>query len=446
MKLVFDIVKSGGVVPSHRNFHFDINGGTIGRNDSCNWVLRDAQNYISGHHLSIIFMDDIYFIKDESTNGTFLKHPYKKLPKGHPVKINASDIFIIGDHEVQARYSYNEYAQDDIIGSINKSQVQENIIPNDDFLFESKADSFGELESNSEADIFDLIDDVEQKEDVFDDIFDTVEVSVDEELLNNVVPKAVVGDDFNEVIEIDYEIDERIVPLDEHFDIPSFQEKVIRSEEPEQTIKPRKQAHQVATDGSAESALKILEEKLGIQLLNISSDERDQVMVEISNILINTLEHLGRSVLIKEKTKQDLHLSSSNLDHQTNNPVMLGRAATKLLQPNSSDLGMMKLSDAVTKSLSEINQHSVALHGATKNIMKITARKFAPKYLEYRFESTGALRGMMPKPAMMWKAYSEMFDSLHDHPEMGVEMIARDFSEEYQNMVYSLQLSQSSQR
>ena len=357
-------------------------------------------------------------------------------------RINTGDFFFRYPGSSQKIHLSNN----DIIGSINKSQVQENIIPNDDFLFESKADSFGELESNSEADIFDLIDDVEQKEDVFDDIFDTVEVSVDEELLNNVVPKAVVGDDFNEVIEIDYEIDERIVPLDEHFDIPSFQEKVIRSEEPEQTIKPRKQAHQVATDGSAESALKILEEKLGIQLLNISSDERDQVMVEISNILINTLEHLGRSVLIKEKTKQDLHLSSSNLDHQTNNPVMLGRAATKLLQPNSSDLGMMKLSDAVTKSLSEINQHSVALHGATKNIMKITARKFAPKYLEYRFESTGALRGMMPKPAMMWKAYSEMFDSLHDHPEMGVEMIARDFSEEYQNMVYSLQLSQSSQR
>ncbi len=445
MKLVFDIVKSGGDAPSQRNFHFGMNGGTIGRNDSCDWVLSDSQNYISGQHLSIIFMDDIYFIKDESTNGTFLKHPYKKLPKGHPVKINASDIFIIGDHEVQARYSYNEYAQDDIIGSINKSQAQENIIPNDDFLFESKADSFGELETNSDEDIFDLFDDADEKEETFDDIFDTVEVSVEEELLNNVVPPAAVGDDFNEVIEIDYEIDDAIKPLDRHFDIPSFEENAVQRPEPSHTVSAEREAPSVERNGSVESALQILEDKLGIQLLGLPSDERDQAMVEIGNIVINTLEHLGRSVMIKEKTKQDLRLSPAHFDQQTNNPIMLGRAATKLLQPNSSDLGMMKLSDAVTKSLSEINQHSVALHGATKNIMKITAKKFAPKQLEYRFESTGALRGMMPKPAMMWKAYSEMFDSLHENPEMGVEMISKDFSEEYANLVYSLQLSHSKQ-
>lgn len=446
MKLVFDIVKSGGDVPSHRNFHFDMNGGSIGRNESCNWVLSDDQNYISGQHLSIVFMDDTYFIKDESTNGTFLKHPYKKLPKGHPVKINASDIFIVGDHEIQARYSYNEYAQDDIIGSINKSQAQENIIPNDDFLFESKANSFGELESSAEEDIFDLFDDSGQKKEIFDDIFDTVEVSVEEELLNNIVPKAAVGDDFNEVIEAEYETDERVMSLDEHFDIPSFEEKVLQSAEPEPTFTPQVKATPVATNGSVESALLILEEKLGIQLLSIPSEERDQVMVEIGNIVLNTLDHLGRSVQIKEKTKQDLRLSASTIDHQTNNPVMLGRAATKLLQPNSSDLGMIKLSDAVTKSLSDINLHSVALHGATKNIMKITAKKFAPKNLEYRFESTGVLRGIMPKSSMMWKAYTEMFDNLHENPAIGIEMIARDFSEEYENLIYSLKLSQTEQR
>lgn len=438
MKLVFDIVKSGRNIPSHRNFHFDMGGGTIGRSETCDWVLSDAQNYISGHHLSIIFMDDIYFMKDESTNGTFLKHPYKKLPKGHPVKINASDIFVIGDHEIQARYSYDEYAEDDIIGSINKSQAQENIIPNDDFIFESKADSFGEIDSSTEDDIFDLFNDSEQEKEVFDDIFDTVEVSEDDELLGSTIPEEAIGDDFNEIIDIEHEVDARIEPLHAHFDIPLAQDTTAHESPIQEVPRP---SNGVSSGSGVESSLRILQDKLGIDLLNVSGTERDQMMVEIGDIILKTLDNLGSSVQIKEKTKQDLRLSAIHQDTQTNNPIMLGRSATKLLQPGNSAFGMMKLSDAIEKSLSEINQHSVALHGATKNMMKVTAKQFAPKSLEHRFESSGALRGVLPKPAMMWKAYSEMFDMLHENPAMGVDMIANDFSEEYENIAYSIQLS-----
>lgn len=442
MKLVFDIVKSGSKIPSQRNFHFGMGGGTIGRSESCDWVLSDAQNYISGHHLSIIFMDDIYFIKDESTNGTFLKHPYKKLPKGHPVKINASDIFVIGDHEIQARYSYDEYAQDDIIGSISKSQTQENIIPNDDFLFESKADSFGEVESSTEDDIFDLFDDSDQEKDPFDDIFDTVEVSEDDELIGSVVPKEAIGDDFNEIIDIEHEVEERVEPLQAHFDSPSPQNTTTHVNLIKEVPQPQpKRSNGVNPSSGVESSLRVLQDKLGIDLLNVSSSEREQMMAEIGDIILATLDNLGSSVQIKEKTKQDLRLSVTHQDTQNNNPVMLGRSATKLLQSGNSALGMMKLSDAVEKSLSEINQHSVALHGATKNMMKVTAKKFAPKQLEHRFESSGALRGVLPKPAMMWKAYSEMFDTLHENPAIGVDMIANDFSEEYENIAYSIKLS-----
>ena len=138
MKLVFDIVKNGKNIPAKRNFHFEQEGGSIGRTEDNDWVLTDPNSYISGTHVHIICKHGSYFIKDESTNGTFLKNPYKKLPKGHPVKINASDVFIIGDHELQARYSNNDYSQDDIISSFESPQMGtpvESIIPNDDFFF-----------------------------------------------------------------------------------------------------------------------------------------------------------------------------------------------------------------------------------------------------------------------------------------------------------------------
>ena len=442
MKLVFDIVKSGNDVPRHRNFHFDMNGGTIGRNENCDWTLTDTQNYISGQHASIIFMDGIYFFKDESTNGTFLKHPYKRLPKGHPVKINASDIFIVGDHEVQARYSLDEYAQDDIIGTINKSQSQENVIPNDDFLFESESNSFGEVESSTEEDILDLFNDQSDEKDLVDDMFDTIALSSEDERIAQVIPPAAIGADFDDFLEQEDAIDATIEPLDEHFIIPAFeeeQESVI--EVAQQDTRDIKSDIRVNTTQHTENPFAILEKKLGIDFSSVTSSERQRMLGELGDMILNTLEHLGNSVQTKEKIKQDLRLSSQHFDPQTNNPVMLGRSAIKLLQSTHNDLGMMTLSSAITKSIQEINQHNVALHGASKNLMKIVSVKFAPKYLEQYFESNGTLQGESPTPARMWKAYSEHFASLQNRPEWGSELIAEDFSKEYENIDFSLQLN-----
>ena len=35
MKLVFDIVKNGKNIPQKRNYHFEEEGGLIGRNETC---------------------------------------------------------------------------------------------------------------------------------------------------------------------------------------------------------------------------------------------------------------------------------------------------------------------------------------------------------------------------------------------------------------------------
>lgn len=441
MKLVFDIVKSGSTVPAQRNIHFNEAGGSIGRSENCDWVLQDTQNYISGHHLSIICVDDTYFIKDESTNGTFLKHPYKKLPKGHPVKINASDIFIVGDHEIQARYSYNEYAKEDVIGSISKSQTQESIIPNDDFLFESESDSFGEIEANNTNDILDLLDDTPE-EDLLDDMFDTV-IMDDDELFADIVSNETIGDDFNgdTVASDDQDIDARIEPFDEHFNIPSIDAVVDDSPVKQQTKGPDKTVQSQPTGTLLNSGLNILEEKLQLDLTTISSEERERVLGEVGDIVMSTLEHLGNAVQIKEKVKQDLRLSATHFDPQTNNPVMLGSPAIQLLQQQNSGLGMTKLSEAIHKSIMEISQHSVALHSATKNMMNITVMKFAPKQLQHRFESNGTLHGESATPARMWKAYTETFDTLHTSPELGVEMIEKEFSKEYENINDALKLN-----
>jgi len=403
VKLVFDIVKSGQNVPTNRNFHFNEEGGSIGRNETNSWTLTDAQSYISGQHASIIFMDDTFFIKDESTNGTFLKHPYKKLPKGHPVKINASDIFIIGDHEIQARYSYNEYAQDDIVGSISKSQSSSSLIPDDDFLSEGAFDSFEEVEQSMEDDI-----------------------------MNAFEEAPIIPNDFDSIMDIEPLEEENMDVMEEHISVPNYMP-------PSAAIAPAVPSN----DSELAGALRVLESKLGIDILNLSEHDRNVVMGEIGDTIVNTLEHLSHSLHIKDKTKQDLHLSPVFMDTQSNNPVKLGKAATKLFQNSEGGMmGMINISEAVVKSLREIDTHTISLHSASKNIMKIAANKFAPKQLEYKFESMGSLRGVLPKPHMMWNAYTDMFNKLHEDPQSGVELMANDFTKEYESIAYSMQLSQ----
>ena len=424
MKLVLDIVKNGKNIPSKRNFHFEDKGGSIGRVEENDWVLTDPNSYISGVHAHIICKHGSYFIKDESTNGTFLKNPYKKLPKGHPVKINASDVFIIGDHELQARYTNNDYSEDDIIiSSFEEADVSDDIIPNDDFLFSSETDSFISANNKEpeDADIIDMIEDV-----------DFPSVPEEDDRLFEDISMA----DFVEVTDVEPEeakIQAKEELFEEHVTIPSYTKEKVKSS-------PARKISTKSNDGLAAS-ISILESKLGLSINDLEQEERDALMTEIGDIINTTLDSLQNSLQIKDKTKQDLQLSTSHLDVD-NNPVKLGSAATKLLQSNeqSLGLGMMRVGDAITKSFNEIDSHCIALHNSSKNIINIAMSKFSPKNLEYRFESTGALRGVLPKQQLFWKAYTDMFHALNEHPEDGIEMVREDFKKEYENISYSLKL------
>lgn len=429
MKLVFDIVKNGKNIPAKRNFHFDGVGGVIGRSEECDWVLTDPNSYISGFHARILFKHGTYFIIDESINGVYLKNPYKKLPKGNPIEINASDVFIIGDHELQARYSNNDFSKDDIIGSFDVEIENDNIIPDDDFFSESfyNESSPSNDYSSDDMDIINVTQaPSENNSDSEADFFkipDEFEIGIDE------------NGDITEEMRIKPKED----TMQDHIDIPRYNI-------PESQVKKTEVASNDIS-GLVES-ISILEKILGIEITSLKMDERNLLMKEIGDILINTFDTLNNSLLIKDKTKQDLHISSTYMDLSDSNPIRLGSSVSKLLQSTNHDgmSGKMKISDAITKSFNELDMHCIALHSATKNMMKIVGSKFAPKNLEYKFESTGALKGVLPKQQLMWKAYSDMLNNLNDHPEDGIAMIQDDFAKEYESISYALKLNSKQNR
>ena len=418
MKLVLDIVKNGRNTPLKRNFHFDKADVSIGRSEDCDWILTDQNSYISGLHAKIIFKHGAYFIVDESINGVFLKNPYKKLPKGHPVQINTSDVFIIGDHELQARYSNNDYTQDDIVGSFDDELKSDNFIPEyneDEQPFEEMKNS-----EDEDRDIGDILEAEITKSD-FVGIPSEFDLTAEDD------------DDFDDIIGATDDI------MQDHVDIPKYnvpKEKTSQNKE------------NFDNSNNIKSSVSILEKKLGIKINSLKQEDRDALMQELGDIVLNTLNTLSNSLIINDKIKQDLRISTTYIGIDNANPVRLGSSASKLLQDiNSNKMSTtVKISDAISKSINELDMHNIALYTSTKNIMKVANSRFSPKNLEYKFESEGLLRGVLPKQQLLWKAYSEMFRNLNDNPEEGVEMIRGDFIKEYETILHSLKLNSSQKK
>lgn len=76
--------------------HFDACGGSIGRSEACDWVLR-AEG-VSRQHAWVRCLNGLYFVEDRSTNGMLLNDA--PLRKGEPAALNDGDRLQIDTLEI----------------------------------------------------------------------------------------------------------------------------------------------------------------------------------------------------------------------------------------------------------------------------------------------------------------------------------------------------------
>lgn len=397
MKLVLDIIKSGEETPLKRSFHLNREGGIVGRSTNADWQLNDQQNYISNSHVYIEYQDEVYYIRDESTNGTYLKFPYKKLPKGNRIKINSTDIYILGEYEIQARFVEDDFSTD-IMEQINTSDSEDTrIIPDDDFLDEP----FDSLETH-EINVMDIVTSAKKT---------TYENTVS----NDEIDSETNASELNE----------------HHISIPDASQET-------------SEASSTISNTSLQRSINILEQKLGIEICSLDKKERDILIEEVGDIILNSLSGLKHSLYLKEKIKEDLNVLKADERETQVNPILLGESASTLLQNKqlTGMLGFSRVSDAILQSFDELDQHNIALHASSKNLMSVVIRRFSPSNLAYYFESLGALKSIFKsKRSMMWSAYEDMFKELEHEPEKGAELISKDFAREYKNTAYSVTLA-----
>jgi len=102
LKIVSDNAAAAG---AHSRWTFGVNGGRIGRSESNDWVLRDPDRYVSGRHAEIEHRAGTWWLRDTSTNGTFVNGSEEALGPDQPHKLANGDHIRIGEYEIEVEIS-----------------------------------------------------------------------------------------------------------------------------------------------------------------------------------------------------------------------------------------------------------------------------------------------------------------------------------------------------
>ena len=96
-------------------------GLQIGRRPGMGWVLPDASRYISGHHFDVSFDGKTWWLRDVSTNGTFLQGHRHRLDGSHP--LSHGDRFQVGQYLIVAIFDRPQNAGFISPGSLPEHRV-----------------------------------------------------------------------------------------------------------------------------------------------------------------------------------------------------------------------------------------------------------------------------------------------------------------------------------
>ena len=79
---------------------FGMQGGALGRALDNDWVLPDPDKFVSGYHALIVCRGGDYFLRDTSTNGTYINGSPQPVGHGVEQQLFDGDLIQIGEYEI----------------------------------------------------------------------------------------------------------------------------------------------------------------------------------------------------------------------------------------------------------------------------------------------------------------------------------------------------------
>ena len=98
LKIVSDNAAQAG---AHPRWTFGVNGGRIGRHTTNDWVLHDNDRYVSGKHAEVEHRGGTWWVRDLSTNGTFINESDEALGIQSVHQLANGDRIRIGEYDIE---------------------------------------------------------------------------------------------------------------------------------------------------------------------------------------------------------------------------------------------------------------------------------------------------------------------------------------------------------
>ena len=87
----------------HARAVFGVGGGSIGRAQDNDWVLPDAQRYVSSHHARIHCRDGRYYLQDTSSNGVYVNGATTPIGVRAQHELRDGEDLRMGDYHLRVR-------------------------------------------------------------------------------------------------------------------------------------------------------------------------------------------------------------------------------------------------------------------------------------------------------------------------------------------------------
>ncbi|OCL96683.1 FHA domain protein [Aliarcobacter thereius] len=390
------------------SYTFDKSNGYIGRTKKSDFILEDESLYISSKHALIEYKNDFYYITDISTNGTYIKNPYKKIPKDIPIKINNLDIFIIGDYELKAiliddnDINISQYS--DL--KVNSSKL---LIPDDDFLFENSSimkNSFLQEESFESLNNSILDDYNKEENSILNILSNTNSIEIKE----------------------DNDVEETANKLNEH-----IEEKIINLDFYNNNIEGTIETEIVDTAQSSE-AIEILENRLGIDISLFNKQEQERIINEIANIVLSSLKFLKSSLDMKDEIISDSTFRVTSPSDKELNPIKQGvnESLKTLVNPMDS---IIPLSKYIEKSFIEIDNHNIAISKSYTALIPTLIDEFNSKKLENTFKNNYKFKLFIPKRVQFWDAYIANYNkNIENMSSALTDSLSKEYKRQTENL------------
>ena len=143
-----------GIVLPQNNRIFDHRGGTMGRADNNTWVLPDPDRFLSSCHCEIVCVNNLFYLEDKSTNGTFVNDGLEPIGRGIRHQLRDGDLFDIGDYRFSVKLASQSLgtvaSPFDLASAYANSTAPFNSSSNTDFFGETGNDVANLFEQSSQ--------------------------------------------------------------------------------------------------------------------------------------------------------------------------------------------------------------------------------------------------------------------------------------------------------